>query len=59
MMQGRLAALSIKSIISCISDSTNTHIISLDSQWKMVSNKINHIFVDEDIYLLKGLKYEK
>ena len=51
MMQGRFAALSFKSIIFWISNSTNTPFISLDSRWKMVSNNINHIFVGEDIYI--------
>ena len=52
MMQGRFAALSLKSSICCISNSTNIPFISLDSQWNMVSNNINHIFVGEEIYLL-------
>ena len=52
MMQGRFAALSFTSFICCISNSTNTPFISLDSQWKMVSNNINHIIVGEEMYLL-------
>ena len=58
-MQGRFAALSLKCIICCIPNSTNTPLIPLDSQWKLISYNINHIFVDEEIYMLWGLKFEK
>ena len=52
MMQGRFAALTSKCNICCIQNSTNTPFISVDSQWKMVSYNINHIFVDEEMFIL-------
>ena len=50
MVQGRFAVLSYKSNSYCVSNVTNIHYVSLNSQSTMLNLDTNHIFENIGIF---------